>query len=186
VTSAGLSNLHCATTTTTTTTSSSRHHSSGPQGPSLNQFCLGQERQVTAGGCFMLHLRKRRPHPQMTVAPTPPLPPPPPHCHLRHTAHHCRHSAHLFGEKTKAWMMSPASRLYRRFPSARSHNMATPSCTANNIAAHNPLSVQCGRTAMVGVCTASLHHDLEIKQHTVCVSAFITLSLLGQTASSGL
>ena len=39
------------------------------------------------------------------------------------------HSQYLLGEKHRAWITSPASKEYSLLPSARSHSMATPSCT---------------------------------------------------------
>lgn len=37
------------------------------------------------------------------------------------------HNQYLVGLKTKLWMISPASREYKCFPSLRSHNMVVPS-----------------------------------------------------------
>mmetsp|Transcript_5299 Transcript_5299/g.13241 ORF Transcript_5299/g.13241 Transcript_5299/m.13241 type:complete len:205 (+) Transcript_5299:268-882(+) len=37
------------------------------------------------------------------------------------------HSQYLLGEKTREWMISPASSEYRRLPSLRSHSIAVPS-----------------------------------------------------------
>ena len=37
------------------------------------------------------------------------------------------HNQYLFGEKTRAWISSPAFKEYRCFDSFKSHNMVVPS-----------------------------------------------------------
>jgi len=103
----------------------------------------------------------------------------------------------VFGvRRRRAWMMSPASRLYRRLPSARSHSMATPSCTTTTHHHHRrPGHTQCqcrhcgkpaGSMQWWEQWSCVCHAPALPSSRLLMCQCFITTSLLFQAASRGL
>merc|ERR1719197_704900 len=71
------------------------------------------------------------------------------------------HSQYRFGEKHRAWMMSPCSqgREYRRLPSFKSHSMATPSLPPE---AHREPSGETVTALMYPECPTRLVRSLQL------------------------